>query len=90
MPGHDIIVVGASAGGVETLSRLVADLPGDLAASVFVVLHIPATGTSVLPDILDRRSQMPVHHPEDGEPIVTLVGLPAASHGAGDRQEEAV
>lgn len=70
MPGHDIIVVGASAGGVEALSRLVADLPGDLAASVFMVLHIPPTGISVLPDILSRRSPLAVSHPEDGEPIV--------------------
>jgi two-component system chemotaxis response regulator CheB len=70
MPGHDIIVVGASAGGVEALSSLVADLPPDLAASVFVVLHVPPMGISVLPDILRRRSPLPVHHPEDGDPIV--------------------
>jgi two-component system chemotaxis response regulator CheB len=70
MPGHDIIVVGASAGGVEALSRLVADLPGDLAASVFIVLHIPPSGISVLPEILSRRSHLPVRRPEDGEAIV--------------------
>jgi two-component system, chemotaxis family, protein-glutamate methylesterase/glutaminase len=98
LPGHDIIVVGASAGGVEALSRLVADLPGDLAASVFVVLHIPSTGVSVLPDILSRRTALPVRHPEDGEPIVPghiyvappgrhlLVSPKAARLGQGPRE----
>jgi len=42
MAGQDIIVVGASAGGVEALSRLVGDLPDDLPAAVFIVLHMAA------------------------------------------------
>jgi len=69
MAGQDIIVVGASAGGVETLSTLVADLPEDLPASVFIVLHVaPHTG-SALPRILSRHTELPVDHPRDGEPI---------------------
>jgi two-component system chemotaxis response regulator CheB len=49
---HSIIVVGASAGGVDALKRVVSDLPADLQAAVFVVLHVgPA---SYLPEILDR------------------------------------
>jgi len=69
MAGRDIICVGASAGGVEALSRLVADLPTGLSASVFVVLHMaPHTGTA-LPRILDRRTKLAAGHPYDGEPI---------------------
>lgn len=69
MPGRDIIVVGASAGGVEALGQLVRGLPSDLNAAVFVVLHVPPHGTSVLPNILRRQGPLPADHARDGEPI---------------------
>jgi two-component system, chemotaxis family, protein-glutamate methylesterase/glutaminase len=69
MPDHDIVVVGASAGGVEALADLAASLPADLAAALFVVLHVPSTATSALPDILNRNGPLRAAHARDGEPI---------------------
>lgn len=69
MPNHDIVVIGASAGGVEALKRLVENLPDDLCAALFVVVHFPANSFSALPQILNRYGTLPAHHPEDAETI---------------------
>lgn len=67
--GHDIIVVGASAGGVEALITLVRGLPADLRAAVFVVLHMPAQSPSALPAILDRSGPLRAVQAEDRQEI---------------------
>ena len=66
---RDIIVIGASAGGIDALTRLVARLPDELEAAVFVVVHIPAE-ESMLPAILGRETALIVKAAEDGEPIL--------------------
>ena len=67
--GRDIVVVGASAGGVEATQQLASHLPADLGASVFVALHVPPAGKSVLPHIIERSGSLPATHAVDGEPI---------------------
>ena len=69
MAGRDIIVVGASAGGVEALSRLVADFPADLPAAVLIVLHMAPHSGTALPRILERRTTLTVGHPSDGDAL---------------------
>ena len=67
---RSLVVVGASAGGVEALTELVAALPEDFPAAVAVVLHIPPMGRTVLPDILARAGQLPARAATDGEPLI--------------------
>jgi two-component system chemotaxis response regulator CheB len=65
---HDIIVIGASAGGVEAITAVISDLPRDLRASVFVVLHM-SRGRSMLAEILSRAGRLPAAQPTDGETL---------------------
>jgi two-component system, chemotaxis family, protein-glutamate methylesterase/glutaminase len=67
--GHGVIVIGASAGGVEPLRNIAAGLPEDFDSTLFVVLHLPPGGTSVLPTILERAGELSASHPVDGEKI---------------------
>jgi two-component system chemotaxis response regulator CheB len=69
MQCRNIVVVGASAGGIEALQQIVRDLPADLPASLFVTVHFPENGTSVLPRILSRLGSLPALHAADGQPI---------------------
>ena len=69
MAGHDVIVVGASAGGLEALREVVATLPPALPAAVCVVWHMSAESPGLLPEILERAGPLPAAHPEDGEPL---------------------
>lgn len=63
------IVIGASAGGYEVVIEIVSQLPEDLPAPVFVVMHIPAYHPSQLPDILSNAGPLPAIHPDDGAKI---------------------
>ncbi len=69
MANRDVIVMAASAGGIEALQAVLAGVPADLAASVLVVLHIPPAGGQVLPRILDRAGPLHAATAVDGEPL---------------------
>jgi two-component system chemotaxis response regulator CheB len=62
-----IVVIGASAGGVDALTTLARSLPADFPAPICVVLHIPPDSPSLLAQILQRGCAMTVTDPQDGE-----------------------
>ena len=82
MAGHDIVVIGGSAGGVEALKRICEGLPSDFPAAVFVVVHISPTSRSVLPELLSRAGKLPARHPTNDEAIRpgTIYVAPPDSH----------
>jgi two-component system chemotaxis response regulator CheB len=66
---HDIVAIGASAGGIQVLLDLVRALPDDFPAALLVVVHI-GTRKSVLPQLLDRAGALPAAYAQQGEPIL--------------------
>jgi two-component system chemotaxis response regulator CheB len=66
---RDIVVIGASAGGVQAVSELVARLPPDLPAAVCVVVHTAAGFPSTLPELLTRRGPLRATHALHGEEL---------------------
>lgn len=79
---RNIIVIGASAGGIEALTDLFAILPTDLAASIFVVVHSSADSPGMLPKILANAGTLPAEYAKDGAPIAPgrVVVAPADHH----------
>lgn len=69
MPGHHVVAIGGSAGALEALLRVVAELPPDLPAVVLVVIHGSPDHPSLLPEILSRRGRLAAAHAVDGEDI---------------------
>lgn len=78
---RDVIVVGGSAGSLEPLRSILANLPTDFPASIFVTLHIPSDFPSLLPDVLSS-GPLTVKHPTDREPVqpATVYVAPADLH----------
>jgi two-component system chemotaxis response regulator CheB len=69
MANRDIIVIGASTGGLHALLELLAPLPTDLEAAIFVVVHSSPEGNGLLPEILDRSGTWPAAYAVDGAAI---------------------
>lgn len=65
-PRH-LVVIGASSGGLEALSEIVAGLPADFPAAIAVVMHTSSESPALLHRILARHGQLPCVSPSDGE-----------------------
>ena len=67
-PARDLVVIGASAGGVSVLLDLAAALPADFPACVLVALHVGAH-RSLLPELMGARGPLRAVHPHDGQAL---------------------
>lgn len=59
--------MGASAGGIPPIERVLSALPADFPAAVFVTIHTAAEGPRLLSDVIRRMSGLPVSYATDGE-----------------------
>jgi two-component system, chemotaxis family, protein-glutamate methylesterase/glutaminase len=86
-----VVLVGASAGGVETLARLLEQIPQDFAAPILIVLHI-GDRESALPAVLARYCALPVSHAVDGQQILpgTVLVAPPGRHLLVERRRSAL
>ncbi|MDB4990676.1 MAG: CheB methylesterase, partial [Myxococcaceae bacterium] len=66
---RDILVFGASAGGIEALVEILANLPPDLPATLFVVQHLSPAYQSRLPELLSRGTPFRALYPVHGQEI---------------------
>ena len=69
MPNRDLVVIGASAGGIGALQQLCAALPSDLNAAVLVVVHTAASSSNLLPPVLRRAGCLNAITPDDGSTL---------------------
>jgi two-component system CheB/CheR fusion protein len=67
--GVPVVGIGASAGGIEALSRFFDAMPPDSGLAFVVVLHLDPTHESELAAIIGHHTSMPVAEIADGMPI---------------------
>jgi len=67
---RDVVVIGGSAGAIESLSALVSHLPAELDAAIFVTIHTLPDADGLLPKILSRHGALGAAVAVEGEPIL--------------------
>jgi len=65
-----LIVVGASAAGIDGLKRVLSDLPPELPAAIAIVLHTHATSPRYMADILAKQTSLHVAYAAEGDELV--------------------
>ena len=69
LAGHDIVVIGGSAGVANALQVLIRQLPREFPAAIFVTYHAPAGVDGAMPRMLAIASALEIKLADDGEPI---------------------
>lgn len=63
----DIVALAASAGGLNAVSKVLAPLPLDFSAAIVVVQHLESRRKSLMPQILNKRTALPVRESRNGD-----------------------
>jgi two-component system chemotaxis response regulator CheB len=69
MPNRDVITIGGSAGSMQAIKEIARTLPADLAAAVFIVIHLVPRARSYLPEVLQKDAEMLVVAASDLAPV---------------------
>jgi len=77
-PDFQIVGVGASAGGLESLERFFTHLPTDTGMAFVVLQHLSPDFKSLMDELLARRTSLPIRQAEDDMPVApdTIYLLP--------------
>lgn len=67
--GERVIVIGASLSGIDALCELVAALPVDFPAPIFITQHVASHSPGLLPQILTKAGKLAATHPNSPEVI---------------------
>jgi two-component system chemotaxis response regulator CheB len=80
--GAFVIALVASAGGLDAVSRVLRDLPGDLPASVIALIHQAPDRVNELVRLLGRSCRLPVEAARDGAVLTAgrVVVVPPGRH----------
>lgn len=65
----DIVAIASSRGGVHALAQVISGLPADFPVPIVIAQHLSPNGRTFLPQILGRKTNLPVKLADDGEPI---------------------
>jgi two-component system chemotaxis response regulator CheB len=86
--GIEAVVIGASAGGVEALLKLLANLPSTWRLPIVVVMHLPEGRESLLSRVFEQRLRIAVREAADKASIEngTLYFAPPSYHLSIERQ----
>src|SRR5262249_10543923 len=69
MAHRDIIVIGASAGGIDSITRLLSHLPEDFSAAIFVSFHFVHPSSGILTKIISHCTKLQVKEAASGQKI---------------------
>ena len=67
--GIEAIAIGASAGAVQALSRILPTLPANYPFPVLIVVHVPADRSDLMAPLFQSKCRMIVKEAEDKEPV---------------------